>query len=68
MQRIYQRNKAWNLSETEVQANGLMPDPHYFGVSRPAPWVNQQYNIFWRSIPPSIPTGMVSLTLYPYQL
>ncbi|ATA86415.1 hypothetical protein CGC50_04100 [Capnocytophaga gingivalis] len=54
MQRIYQRNKAWNLSEGEVQANGLMPDPHYFAVSRPAPWVNQQYNIF----------GGVSLPLY----
>ena len=46
LQRIYQKDKAWTLSEEEVQPNGLMPDPHYFAVSRPAPWVNQQYNIF----------------------
>ncbi len=46
LQRIYQKDKAWTLSDGEVQPNGLMPDPHYFAVSRPAPWVNQQYNIF----------------------
>ena len=46
LQRIYQKDKAWTLSEEEIQPNGLMPDPHYFAVSRPAPWVNQQYHIF----------------------
>lgn len=46
LQRIYQKDKAWTLSDGEVQPNGIMPDPHYFAVSRPAPWVNQQYNIF----------------------
>lgn len=35
---------AWNLSYQDLE-DGIMPDPHYFGVSKPASWNNQHYQI-----------------------
>jgi len=40
----YYQNLAWNLSH-ELPNRGLMADPHYFAVSKPAPWDNQKYNL-----------------------
>lgn len=46
IQRAYQSDKAWNLSYDEVKDNGLMPDPQYFAVSKPADWNIQKYDLF----------------------
>ncbi len=35
---------AWNLSYQGIE-DGIMPDPHYFAVSKPADWDNQHYQI-----------------------
>ncbi|MBW2960537.1 DUF6850 family outer membrane beta-barrel protein [Mesonia aestuariivivens] len=40
----YYKNLKWNLSY-QLPENGLMEDPHYFGVARPGNWSNQDYNI-----------------------
>lgn len=40
----YYKNLKWNLSY-QLPEYGLMEDPHYFGVSRPGNWSNQDYDI-----------------------
>ncbi|WBL26800.1 DUF6850 family outer membrane beta-barrel protein [Zunongwangia sp. HGR-M22] len=40
----YYKNLKWNLSY-QLPENGLMEDPHYFGVARPGNWSNQDYDI-----------------------
>ena len=40
----YYEDLKWNLSY-QLPYRGLMPDPHYFGVSKGASWNNQNYDL-----------------------
>ena len=40
----YYKNLKWNLSY-QLPKNGLMEDPHYFGVSKGSSWNNQRYDL-----------------------
>ncbi|MCF4102355.1 hypothetical protein L1I30_11815 [Gillisia sp. M10.2A] len=44
IQKSYYDNLKWNLSY-QLPDEGVMPDPHYFGVSKGAKWSNQEYNL-----------------------
>lgn len=43
--RNYQQDKKWNLSYTDVSPHGIMPEPHYYAVSKFSDWNNQKYEI-----------------------
>ncbi|CEN45078.1 DUF6850 family outer membrane beta-barrel protein [Capnocytophaga canis] len=45
IERLYEKNKKWNLSYTDVLPEGQMTDPHYFAVSRGSEWNNQRYDL-----------------------
>ncbi len=45
VRRTYEDGKRWNISYNNVDENGLLDDPHYFAVSRPAAWNNQHYTL-----------------------
>ncbi|MCR8668470.1 hypothetical protein NO995_12320 [Aestuariibaculum sp. M13] len=40
----FYKNLKWNLSY-DLPENGVMSDPHYFGVSKGGNWSNQEYDI-----------------------
>ncbi|PKD18410.1 hypothetical protein APR41_04465 [Salegentibacter salinarum] len=44
VKKTYYRDLAWNLSYM-MPKKGMMPDPHYFGVSKPGNWSNQHYEL-----------------------
>jgi|GEM_PF-2330135 len=44
IEKSYYNNLKWNLSY-ELPNKGLMPDPHYFIVSKGANWNNQKYDL-----------------------
>ncbi|MDO4228361.1 MAG: hypothetical protein Q4C98_00975 [Capnocytophaga sp.] len=44
-ERLYEKNKKWNLSYTDVLPEGIMPDPHYFAVSKSSEWNSQRYDL-----------------------
>ncbi len=44
VKKTYYRDLAWNLSYM-MPEKGIMPDPHYFGVSKPGNWSNQHYEL-----------------------
>ena len=44
IEKIYYKNLKWNLSY-QLPENGIMEDPHYFGVSKGGDWNNQHYNL-----------------------
>ncbi|WP_340063994.1 DUF6850 family outer membrane beta-barrel protein [Ascidiimonas aurantiaca] len=44
IEKTYYDRLRWNLSYT-LPDEGIMPDPHYFGVSKPGDWSNQRYRV-----------------------
>lgn len=44
IEKIYYKNLKWNLSY-QLPDNGIMEDPHYFGVSKGGDWNNQHYSL-----------------------
>ena len=44
IEKIYYKNLKWNLSY-QLPENGIMEDPHYFGVSKGGDWNNQHYHL-----------------------
>lgn len=44
LKRLYEKDKKWNLSYSDVLSEGIMPDPHYFAVSKGSAWNSQLYD------------------------
>lgn len=51
IEKSYYDDLKWNLSY-QLPENGLMSDPHYFGVSKGAKWNNQDFDISGGMIQP----------------
>ena len=45
VERQYEKDKKWNLSYADVSPEGIMPDPHYYAVSKGSEWNNQRYKL-----------------------
>lgn len=68
IKREYQADKKWNLSYVEVAPDGLMPDPHYYAVSKASNWNAQQYQVFGGLITPLITSHLNGMIAARYHL